>query len=153
MSKVFGSEFCALSSYLLQVQGLLLGAFLLTIPNPPIESLTPALQLIAFISLLHFLKIHIHFSHFIDFIIFSFFFFHMFPFLSLGHFVGHPLAHASIVTCQSHTTIVYWQCAGLELPTLRLQDQDTNHYTILSPLRGKTPSVCHEIVCGLSLYL
>ena len=30
--------------------------------------------------------------------------------------------------------MVYWQCAGLEPPTLWLRDQHTNHCTILSSL-------------------
>ena len=71
---------------------------------------------------------------------------HIFPFVSFGaHFpicllwatfcvASTFLVQASRVICHSHTRMVYWQCAGLEQPTLWLRDQHTNHYTILSPL-------------------
>ena len=52
-----------------------------------------------------------------------------------GHFwvVITLVAQESKVTCHSYTRMEYWQCVGLELPTLWLQDQYNNYYTILSP--------------------
>ena len=118
---------------------LTLGVFLLLILKTMCQGGVGHLQLIVFNCSLYYTVFHTYSFFTFNFtsLYSSYIYFISIPFFSLcGTFwvAITLLAQESRVTCHSHTRMVYWQCAGLEPPTLWLQDQHTNHYTILSPL-------------------
>ena len=112
--------------------------------NVPRWGWTPTAYCLFKCSLIALSSIHIHFSHFIILLYIALISLTFSDFSLWGTFwvVITLFVQESRVTCHNHTGMVYRQCEGLKPPTFWLQDQHTNHYTILYPPIKKHGCLC-----------